>query len=125
MEKTKNCIKWVDSRDKGYIILLVLWLFRHAERFGLKPRNRKEILAFFNSDSYSLDGSANLIVADPMPKRSIYDGLLAERQRRDRERDAAGTPEPTQEERAQMDALLAKFPNLIQRRQSAPTLFNY
>ena len=126
MAQTRNCIKHRDARDKGYVLLLALWLFRHPERFGLKPRNRNEILAFFNATAFSLAGSANLIVADPMPKRDIYDKLVEDRQGRDQERRVGRlTAQPTDEERAQMDALLAKFPNLIQRKQNTPTLFNY
>lgn len=124
--KKRNSIKWVDAREKWFIVILVLWLFRHNDRFGLPKRSRDEVLKFFETETLSLAGSAELIRQEDMPTQQSYNALLRERQTRQkdvRRRTASAKAEPTPEERAQIDALLAKYPNLIQRSRTNPTLF--
>jgi hypothetical protein len=107
------------------------WFQKHAEKFGTVPDSPDETARHWGyAGNPGLPLKAILDLPTPPTNGELEavlnrcrDKSMTNNQKR---REAALTPaDPSPEEQAQMDALLAKFPNLIQRRQSAPTLFNY
>ena len=105
------------------------WFQKHADIFDAVPEDPEEVARHWGYASSPGLPLRSILDRNTPPSNSDMEAVLnrcrdAANVNNRKRREAALSPaEPSAEEQAQIDALLAKYPNLIQRKPQQITLF--